>query len=117
MSDQKYAPKEIPATVEVTVFTHYGLQGHHMGQLIHYAFEASGENYVCLTKTPVTVHIPKQDDLKEKVVAALEAEKKKQMAEHHKKMFEIQEKIDSLLQLEYKPAAFEDMAVENDLPF
>ena len=46
----------------------------------------------------------KRTSPKEKVIEALEQEKKNQLALHHKKMCEIQEKIDSLLVLTYQPS-------------
>ncbi len=50
---------------------------------------------------------------------ALEEEKKNQMAQHHKKMFELQQKIDNLLCLEFKQQE-NGMVLDitaNDLPF
>lgn len=115
----KYTPAEIPETTHATIYTHYCLSGHNYGELLHCAFNASGENYVCIAETPVIINIPPVGDLKEKVIAALEAEKKKQQAEHHKKMFELQEKIESLLCLTYQPQGHGVTLDEtaNELPF
>jgi hypothetical protein len=113
----KYTPAEIPESVQETLYTHYCLSGYNYGELVHYAFDATGEQYVCIAQTPVTVSIPPVGDLKEKVIHALEAEKQKQQAEHHKKMFELQEKIDSLLCLTYQPISVNIEDIANELPF
>lgn len=112
----KYTPQEIPEQIDATIYTHYCINGYSYGELKNYDYDCSGENYVCVAKTPLTIAIPPVGDLKDKVVKALEEEKKKQMAEHHKKMFELQEKIDSLICLEYKPLT-QDMDTANELPF
>lgn len=115
----KYAPNDIPDDINLTIYTHYCIGGYewNIGKLNHYDSDCSGENLVLVAQTPLYVRIPKIDNLKQKVIDALEAEKKKQMAEHHKKMFELQEKIDSLLCLTYQPASDAIDITANDLPF
>lgn len=113
----KYTPSEIPKNVSELIYTHYSLSKYSYGELYHTTYDASGEDYVLIAQTPIKIHIPPVGDLKDKVVASLEKEKQKQMAEHHKKMFELQEKIDSLLCLTYQP---KDIVIEepsNVLPF
>jgi hypothetical protein len=85
----KYTPDKIPEQMDIVIYSHYSIQGYNYGTITNYDFDASGEKYVCIAKTPVHVTIPPVGDLKNKVVEALEAEKKKQQAEHHKKMFEL----------------------------
>ncbi len=119
MSD-KFAPDAIPKKFDTIIYTHYCYHSDydwHIGSVSHDTSDRSGDNYICIAKTPLTVFVPEQKmDIKQMVIEALEAEKKKQMAEYHKKMFELQEKIDSLLSLEYKPSSpIEETA--NDLPF
>ena len=116
MTEKKYTPAEIPERVSATIFTHYSLSKYSYGELRHYPSDLSGEDYVLIAQTPITVNIPPVGDLKSKVVESLEKEKQKQMAEHHKKMFELQEKIDSLLCLTYQPSSvIEETA--NDIAF
>ena len=118
MPDQ-YKPGELPKSLNIVVHTHYCYNSEYswqMGTIRHDATDLSGDTYVCLAKTPVHIEIEAPEDLKQMVLDALEAEKKKQMAEYHKKMFELQEKIDSLLALEYKPLT-SSTNCDNELPF
>ncbi len=104
---EKYAPNEIPKSFDITIYTHYCYYSEyswHVGAVSHNTSDESGDRYICIAQTPVTVIVPEQEkDLKKMVIDALETEKKKQMAEYHKKMFELQEKIDSLLAITYEP--------------
>jgi len=101
----QYEYNNIPKEFEITIYTHYCYHSNYswkIGNISHYDSDLSGNEYICIAQTPVAVTVPPQTT--DMVIDALEAEKKKQMAEYHKKMFELQEKIDSLLCLEYKPA-------------
>lgn len=114
----QYAPDQIPNVIQKTLYTHYCIGGSewNIGKLKTYDFSMSGEEYIVVAETQVTIHIPPPEDMKKKVIDALEEEKKKQMALHHKKMFELQEKIDSLLCLTYQSSpVIEETA--NDVPF
>lgn len=119
MSDQ-YKPDEIPKKFETIIYTHYCYHSDYswnMGKVSHHTSDMSGDQYICIAQTPLTVFVPEQKtDIKKMVIDALEAEKKKQMAEYHKKMFELQEKIDRLLCLEYQPREGE-IEVVNEIPF
>lgn len=120
MSDQ-FAHDGIPKQFEIMIYTHYCYHSEYkwaIGTISHDTYDRSGDTHICVAQTPLTVHVPEQQhDIKKMVIDALEKEKKKQMAEYHKKMFELQEKIDRLLCLEYKPVPKADIACENDLPF
>jgi len=61
--------------------------------------------YKMLTSVDVDIDIPplNQTEAKETVVESLECQKDKVLAEHHRTMGKLQEKIDSLLAIEYKP--------------
>lgn len=116
---KQYAPNELPKSLEIVIHTHYCYNSEYkwqLGSISHDTTDRTGDQYICLAKTPVHVVVETPGDLKDMVLKALEAEKQKQMAEHHKRMFELQEKIDSLLQLEYKPLS-PDTSCDNDLPF
>lgn len=103
--DEKYLPDNIPSVINKTIYTHYYFAGHswEFGELKNYDFDISGDTCCVVATTPITIHIPKVENLKQKVIEALEAEKKKQQAEYYKKMHELQEKVDALLCLEYHP--------------
>jgi formyltetrahydrofolate synthetase len=120
MSD-KYLPNEIPKRFDLTIYTCYRYNCSYewgIGTITHSTSDLTGDEYICIAKTPLTVSVPEMTkDLRQMVIDALKAEKEKQAAEHYKRMFELQEKIDSLLQLTYqaqKPIIDE---TANDLPF
>lgn len=104
---EKYTPDNLPKKLDITIYTHYCYHSDYSwecGKISHETSDLTGDNYICLAETPLTIFIPEPKvDMKQMVINALEAEKKKQMAEYHKKMFELQEKIDSLLCLTYQP--------------
>jgi len=119
MADQ-YQYNEIPKAFDVILYTHYCYHSEYawnIGKIVHSTSDMTGDNYLCIAETLVRVFVPEQKtDIKQLVINALEAEKKKQMAEYHERMFRLQEKIDSLLALEYQPAAtIQETA--NDVPF
>jgi len=119
MSEQ-YKPTDLPKSMDIVIHTHYCYNseyGWHMGTISHDTYDKSGDAYICVAKTPLHVAIETPSNMKEMVLEALEAEKKKQMAEYHKKMFELQEKIDSLLCLEYQPTITPATDCENEVPF
>lgn len=116
-SEPKYTPTNIPSKLKKTIYTHYAISGWSAGEIKSYDVNLTGENYILLATTEVVIKIPPQNDIKQKAVEALEAEKKKQMAEHNKKMQELQQKIDSLLCLEYSPINSSIDATMNKVPF
>lgn len=118
---ERYQYNEIPKKFDVIIYTHYC---HHsdynwnIGTITHHTSDMSGDNYICIAQTKVSVLVPKQKvDIKQMVLDALEAEKKKQLAEHYKRMTGLQEKIDSLLCLNYTPSKPTIDEAANDIPF
>lgn len=106
---EKYTPDMIPSKVEATIYTHYRINGYAAGELVNYDFDATGEDYIVVAKTPIAIKINKSDDIREEVIKTLEAEKEKCEAEHYKKMQELENKIQSLQRLEYKPSKVVDI--------
>lgn len=101
---QKYQPENLPDQCDFTFTMFYYIEGYRQGEIHLYDFEFEGdEEKVVLAHIPMTVDIPPQRHLKQKVVETLNAEKLKLIAEHHVKLKGIQEKIDSLLAIEYQP--------------
>ena len=100
--ESKCLPHELPEQVDITIYTHYCVTGWQAGDLAHYSFNCHGDENVLIAETPVTVRIPRID-FKKKLVEGLQTEMEKQKAEHFKKMKELQDKLDSLLCLEYQP--------------
>lgn len=121
MSD-KYLPNEIPKRFELILYTNYCYNSEYdwnMGKVVHATHDMSGDQYICIAQTKVIVNVPEQKkDIRKMVLEALQTEKEKQMAEHHKRMFELQEKIDSLLQLTHQPLKGEIIdETANEIPY
>ena len=68
-------------------------------------FDASkyGSDKILITTKEVTFSIPQNIDVKGKVIEGLETEKEKIQAAFHMKLKDVQDKIDNLLAIEYKP--------------
>lgn len=102
-SDEKYLPTTLPKKVTRDIYVMYDIAGYRSGEISIWDCDVSGKDRVLLTAQEVTFKIPSVD-MKTKVIEALESEKNKVIAEAHMKAKELQEKIDSLLALEYHPS-------------
>lgn len=100
----KFEPDNLPPFITGKIYTAYCINGWDAGKIKNYDWNPTGADYIVLAETPVTIPINKVTDIKKKVIEALEAEKQKQRAEFYKRMKELQERIDSLLCLEYAPS-------------
>jgi hypothetical protein len=104
MNNEKYSPNELPESATLDLVIWYGISGWEAGEIGVYSFDFKGDtDKVVLCKKQVTFSIPKQGSLKEKVLDALNEEKNKILAENHKRLKGIQDKIDNLLAIEYQP--------------
>ena len=101
---ETYMPAGIPPQITATIYTHYCISGYCAGRISIDSSDLTGDTYIKIAETPIYIEVPEVGNIKEKVIEALEQEKKNQLALHHKKMCEIQEKIDSLLVLTYQPS-------------
>lgn len=100
----KFEPDNLPPLIDAKIYTAYTIDGYSAGEIKNYDFDPTGSSHIVIAETPITIPIKQVTDIKKKVIEALEAEKQKQRAEFHKRMTELQERIDSLLCLEYQPS-------------
>jgi hypothetical protein len=103
---------ELPKETTQTLYVAYQHSRHPDGMLCLFTFnpeEHSGDDWIVIAKEEVTVKIP-QVDLIPKMVARLKESIDKEKADHEVKLNCFQDKINSLLALEYNPT-------NEDLPF
>ena len=104
---------EIPEEIEVTLYTTVCVRNkfsRNIGEvrvttinLAELYKDGSGETHILLHKQAVKLKIGKVElDIKGEVIKGLEVEKTNELAEHHMKIKDIQDKIDSLLAIEYQ---------------
>jgi len=103
---------EIPTEFETEIFVHLnlsteGIWEDGLGKVTTDTYNRTGwgdGNFKLLATKKVKIKIPKTTiDFRGEVVTCLEAQKEKELAEHHMKMKVFQDKIDNLLAIEYKP--------------
>ena len=104
----KYKPTEIPQALNRTLYIGYGIGKYNSGEVVisEYGF-ATGEDFgvVPLVEHELFIKIPKcKVDVKGRMLEVLEVKKQKVLAENHLRLQEVQEKIDSLLSIEYQPS-------------
>lgn len=105
--DSEYKPDEIPTEITRKLYAHYGIGGYSAGRITIYDCDVStvDSNYIVLCEVEQTIKIPpvSQNDLKNKALDVLEDEKQKVLAENHERLKKVQDKIDNLLAIEYRP--------------
>ncbi len=105
---------EIPTEIEETFYVCICINsewGHNIGRIQTSIYDYSTGKYssvddkhVLLATKKVKIKIPKVIiDFRGEIVSSLEAQKEKELAEHHMKMKAFQDKIDNLLAIECKP--------------
>lgn len=99
--------EKLPKTVTKEMFVTLRVSGYAAGDIQFWDCNVanSGEDFILLTTKKMTVKIPQNIDVKGRVIEGLEAEKDKIQARHHMELKDIQDKIDNLLAIEYKPEA------------
>lgn len=98
--EKKFAPDQIPGTITREIYVHYEADG----RISIWDCDISNSKRVLLCKQTVKVKIPRQDDLREKMIEAIENEIETLQAETHKKVSELKAKVNALLCIEYKAA-------------
>ena len=98
-----YPINELPETLEGELFITYGIQGWNVGNISVWDNDVSGSERALIGKGTFSVKIEKVD-IRQKAVQALQKAKEDLMAETQKKLGELSERINQLLQIEYKPA-------------
>lgn len=106
-NEQKYKPNELPSTITKRLYVSYVVGGYLAGEISVLDFSSVGINTekVEIHQLDVTIDLPEisTNTLKSKALDMLEAEKQKVLAENHKRLKVVQDKIDNLLAIEYKP--------------
>lgn len=103
MRETVYKPNELPQSITLPVTVYYAASGWDAGTIGAYCFDYQGTSErVVIAKTEATFQIPPQENLKGKVIDALEDEKREIQAQSYVKIRAVQDKIDTLLAIEYK---------------
>lgn len=113
---KSYKPDEIPKKIVIESFLCYEIRGYNQGKFGLWDCDVSGQDRILISTQNVTINLPKELDLKEKLLESLESEKSRLLADTHMKVKEIQEQINELLCLEYKPLKVVGGS-DADLPF
>lgn len=98
---------KIPKVVTLPIFITVGAAGWNFNDVRLHAWDPiehsdSPEEYVLILATEVTLIIPQDIDVRGQLLGSLEKTKTKIMAENHKKLKHVQDKIDDLLAIEYR---------------
>lgn len=109
-----YPPNKLPTSLERKIYIHYSISGFEPGKIEIWDCDLSGENRILLTTMMVKIKIPPKGDLKADVIKALENEIQKIRAESYAKIQQLQERVDSLLALEYRPP-IEALAADKEI--
>lgn len=105
MSDPTYTPDALPDSIKKNLYVHYRISGYFAGQIDVFDFCMEDDERILLCETSVVIKIPRinRDGIRSKALDALHVQKNKILAENHAKLKVVQDKIDSLLALEYQP--------------
>ena len=120
MSNDIYQPDEIPATLTKKIYVTYGIGTFIEGQITvsnYLSLSSHDEGFakILLHEQMVTFKIPPcKVNLIEKKLEVLNAKKSEILSENHSRLKEIQDKIDKLLSIEFKPQAAPET---EDMPF
>ena len=98
--------EKLPKTIELEMFITFKTGGYHAGKISVNDYDASLFSHtecVLLGSKMVTFDVPQGVDIKGRAVENLEEQKSKLQAKHHMEIKEVQDKIDQLLAIEYKP--------------
>lgn len=97
--------EKLPKTAKQEIFILLSIGGHFAGALHFADYDSSDydENKILLGTQNVKFNIPQNVDIKGKAIEGLEDQKSKLLARHHMELKGVQDKIDNLLAIEYKP--------------
>src|SRR5882724_2937789 len=116
-----YQPDEIPQEITRDIFLYYGVGRYVQGEISiddYERDEGTGDEdwgRVLLARHEMTFSIPTCIvDLKAKKLEILNVKKQNILAENHKRLKDVQDKIDALLSIDFKPSS---IAEETEIPF
>lgn len=97
--------EKLPETITQKVYVHLHVSGYSVGNFYCAQCNIAGhdEDLILICEQDVTFKLPQNIDIKGRVIEGLEAEKDKIKADFHIKLKGVQDKIDNLLAIEYKP--------------
>jgi len=97
--------EKLPKTEEKEIFILLDIGEYSAGRLSYLDYDSSkyGDDKILLGTQMVTFKIPQKVDIKGKAVESLEEKKVKINAKFHMELKVVQDKIDNLLAIEYKP--------------
>jgi len=98
--------EKLPKTIEKEIFITLCISGYAAGKISvgdYNKAEFSSNDDVLLGTETVTFNVPQKVDIKGRAIKNLEDKKSKLQARHHMEIKEVQDKIDHLLAIEYKP--------------
>ena len=104
--DAQYEHDKLPEELTRKLYVSYGMGRFNAGRIsISQHGNASSDGFECipLAEMEVTFKLSVDCDLKTKAVRVLEKKKDDIKAEYHMKLKEVQDKIDHLLAIEFKP--------------
>ena len=102
-----YKPDALPVSINRPLWITYGMGKYNAGQITVDArapYDGAGDfAKVVLCESSLSVEIPKQKNIKGKILRVLESEKEAVLAENHQRLKAVQDKIDNLLAISFKP--------------
>ena len=110
-----HEPNALPATISVDIRVGYGIGRFNEGNIVVQEGEFSNsEDFATIELASIEVDIPLPEatvDIKGKKLEYLHKQKERILAENHMRLKEVDDKIASVLALEYKPATPDDDVV------
>jgi len=101
--NHRYNITEIPESIEVLCTIYLKISGYDTGKIGVYCFDWDGDkDSIVLCKPKITFPIAVPTDIRATAISSLREAIKSVQAEAFKQIQEIQERIDGLLQIEYK---------------
>ncbi len=103
--DTTYKHDALPATITRPLFIHYGVGRWNAGRIIIDDTDYSGGDEferVLLATTEITVSIPPEQNIKDKLLKVPQDDLAKVKAENHMREKGVQDKIDNLLAITYE---------------
>jgi len=97
--------EKLPKTQTTEIFITLCIGGYRAGELNYRNrdFSTFSDDEILLGTQKVKFNIPQNVDIKGKAIEGLEDQKSKLLAKHHMELKDVQDKIDNLLAIEYKP--------------
>ncbi len=97
--------EKLPKTTEIELFVTLKVAGYDAGRIGVWDCDIANANndYISLKTEKVIFKLPQNIDIKGEVIKGLQSEKDKIKADFHMQLKDVQDKIDNLLAIEYKP--------------